>query len=122
VASKGNPGPSSTAFCVQNDQGDLIHAEGKIIGVSNNLVAEIVALRLGLEFCKNKNLFPLVMETDSLASKNMIDGLWNFPWEVALEIRRVQVLKEGLEVAFEHSLRDGNKLADFITLFFFCMY
>ncbi|KAH0761061.1 hypothetical protein KY290_017134 [Solanum tuberosum] len=94
-ASKGNPGSSSAVFYVRNDQSDLINAEGKVIGVSNNLVAEIVALRLGMEFCRNQNLFPLVMETDSLASKNMIDGLWNFPWEMALEIRRIQVLRMG---------------------------
>lgn len=118
-ASKGNLGARSAAFYVRNDQGDLIHAEGKVIGVANNLVVEIVALRLGLEFCRNHNLFPLVMETDSLAAKNMIDGLWNFPWEVALEIRRIQVLNEGLEVAVEHSLREGNKLEDFMASFVF---
>ncbi|WMV08713.1 hypothetical protein MTR67_002098 [Solanum verrucosum] len=28
---KGNPWPSSAAFSVRNDQGDLIHAEGKVL-------------------------------------------------------------------------------------------
>ncbi|KAH0732243.1 hypothetical protein KY289_003431 [Solanum tuberosum] len=69
-ASKSNHGSSFAAFGVRNDQGDLIHAERKVIEVANNLVAEIVALRLGLEFCRNQNLFP----TDSLAATNMIDG------------------------------------------------
>ncbi|KAK4733442.1 hypothetical protein R3W88_007703 [Solanum pinnatisectum] len=43
-ASKGNPGPSSSAFCVRDDQGNLVYVEGKRIGVSNNLKAEIVAM------------------------------------------------------------------------------
>ncbi|WMV12206.1 hypothetical protein MTR67_005591 [Solanum verrucosum] len=55
------------------------------------------------------------METDSLAVKNMVEGAWHIPWEVTMEIRRIQVLKEGLEVAIEHTLREGNKLADFMA-------
>uniref|UniRef100_A0A0V0HEC1 Putative ovule protein n=1 Tax=Solanum chacoense TaxID=4108 RepID=A0A0V0HEC1_SOLCH len=114
-ASKGNPGPSSSAFCIRDGHGNLLHAEGKMIGVSNNLIAEIVAMRLGLEYCKYHNLFPLIMETDSLAVKNMVEGAWHIPWEATMEIRRIQVLKEGLEVAIEHTLREGNKLADFMA-------
>ncbi|KAK4706693.1 hypothetical protein R3W88_033748 [Solanum pinnatisectum] len=38
-ASKGNPGPSSYAFCIIDDQGNLLYAKGKMFGVSNNLIA-----------------------------------------------------------------------------------
>ncbi|KAG5620989.1 hypothetical protein H5410_006207 [Solanum commersonii] len=32
-----------------------------------------------------------------------------------MEVRRIQILKEGLEVAIVHTLREGNKLADFMS-------
>ncbi|XP_049359182.1 uncharacterized protein LOC125823854 [Solanum verrucosum] len=94
-ASKGNPGPSSCAFCIRNDQRDLIYVEGKRIGIANNLVAEVVALRM--------------------AVKNMVDGSWDIPWEVSLEIRRIQELMKGMEVVIEHTFREGNKVADFLA-------
>ncbi|KAH0679086.1 hypothetical protein KY284_020171 [Solanum tuberosum] len=93
--SKGNLGPSSSAFCVRDDQGNLVYVEGKMIGVSNNLKAEIVAMRLGLEYCRIHNLFPLVPEIDSLAVKKMVEGDWHIPWEVSLEINRIRVLNKG---------------------------
>jgi len=45
----------------------------------------------------------------------MVEGDWHIPWEVSLEINRIRVLKEGLNVAIEHTLREGNKLADFMA-------
>ncbi|WMV09707.1 hypothetical protein MTR67_003092 [Solanum verrucosum] len=45
----------------------------------------------------------------------MVEGDWHIPWEVTLEINMIRVLKEGLDVAIEHTLREGNKLADFMA-------
>lgn len=42
--------------------------------MSNILIAEILAIRIGLEYCRNHNLFPLILETDSLAAMNMVEG------------------------------------------------
>ncbi|KAH0711960.1 hypothetical protein KY289_007919 [Solanum tuberosum] len=114
-SSKGNPGPSSSAFCIRDDQGNLVYAEGNMIGLSNNLIAEVVAIRLGLEYCRIHNLLPLILETDSLAAMKMIEGAWHRPWEVTMEVRRIQILKEGLEVAIVHTLREGNKLVNFMA-------
>ncbi|XP_060195246.1 uncharacterized protein LOC132624493 [Lycium barbarum] len=49
-ASRGNSGPSSTAFCVRNHEGDLICAKGRGLPDSTNIVAEAVAIKEGLEF------------------------------------------------------------------------
>lgn len=64
---KGNPGPSSTSFYVRNHIGELIHAKTRRIPDEINLVAEVVSLRLGLEYCIEHNLMPICLETDSLA-------------------------------------------------------
>lgn len=73
----------------------------------------MVALRMGIKYCRVNNLFPLILETDSQVVKNMVDGSWDTPWEVVLEIKRIQVLMKVMEVAIEHTLREGNKVADF---------
>ncbi|WMV47399.1 hypothetical protein MTR67_040784 [Solanum verrucosum] len=45
----------------------------------------------------------------------MVEGVWHKPWEVTMEVRRIQILKDGLEVAIVHTLREGNKLTDFMA-------
>nr|XP_009766248.1 PREDICTED: uncharacterized protein LOC104217646 [Nicotiana sylvestris] len=43
-ASRGNPGPSSYAFCVRDHRGDLVYAKARYIGEATNIVAEAKAL------------------------------------------------------------------------------
>ncbi|KAH0745918.1 hypothetical protein KY285_007575 [Solanum tuberosum] len=105
-SSKGNPGPSSSAFCIRDDQGNLMYAEGNMIGISNNLIAEVVAIRLGLEYCRIHNLLPLILETDSLATMKMIEGAWHRPWEVTMEVRRIQILKEGTYFIYYNNFQE----------------
>ncbi|KAH0725256.1 hypothetical protein KY284_001121 [Solanum tuberosum] len=49
-ASKGNPGPSASAFCIRNDAGEFIFAEAKSLESATSLEVVPVALRSGLEF------------------------------------------------------------------------
>ncbi|KAK6794387.1 hypothetical protein RDI58_007840 [Solanum bulbocastanum] len=51
-ASRGNPGLSSYAFCLRDDKGDIMYAEGKMIETTTNTVAEAKAI---LEACKHCN-------------------------------------------------------------------
>lgn len=37
------------------------------------------------------------------------------PWVISLEIRRIKSLIENVEVEVEHTLREGNKLADYFA-------
>lgn len=85
-AAKGNPGPRSSLFCIRNKEGDLIYAESRRIADSSNLIAEAVALKLGLEYCVEHNLIPLILKTESLALNQMVIGMWEVPWCVAKEI------------------------------------
>ncbi|KAH0729954.1 hypothetical protein KY289_001142 [Solanum tuberosum] len=68
-ASKGNPRPSASAFCIRNDAGEFIFAEAKNLESATSLEAEVVALRSGLEFCILNNLLPVILETDSFTIK-----------------------------------------------------
>lgn len=120
-ASKGNPGLSSCAFCIRNDIGNLGYAEGVRIVDTNNLMAEVMALRMGLEHCKRNNLLPVILETDPLALKNILYGIWDTLWNIALEIRIVHHMIKDVDVVVENIFREGNKVADFIAnkVFFF---
>ncbi|KAH0693357.1 hypothetical protein KY285_020454 [Solanum tuberosum] len=45
--SRGNPGPSSTAFCIRDSKGDFVVAKGVRIQDTTNLVVEARAIREG---------------------------------------------------------------------------
>lgn len=48
-ASKGNPEPSSRAFCTSNDVLSLFYAEGRRLVDDSNLLDEILALNMDLK-------------------------------------------------------------------------
>lgn len=52
-AAKGNPDPSSGAFFVRNEEGNLVYVEARWFEDNYNLVAEILAVRHGLEYSLN---------------------------------------------------------------------
>ncbi|KAH0635770.1 hypothetical protein KY289_035685 [Solanum tuberosum] len=104
-ASKGNPGLSSRPFCIRNREENLIYAEIRRLFDGSNLVAEVVALRLGLEFCVQHNLLPVILEIESLSLKNILDGIWEIPWVIVMEIERIKILMKDKESIVEHILR-----------------
>lgn len=57
-AFKGNSRPSSGAFCMRNGEGNFVYSEVRRLFDGSNLVAEVVALRLGLEHCVEHNFLP----------------------------------------------------------------
>ncbi|XP_059315633.1 uncharacterized protein LOC132066321 [Lycium ferocissimum] len=114
-ASKGNHGPSSYGFFVRDWQGNLIYAECKELGINSNVFAEARAMMKGLLHCVTQELHPLILETDSLLIKNVVDGVWEIPWCVITEVERIRKMKAEFNVIIQHVYREGNTLADFLT-------
>ncbi|XP_075103611.1 uncharacterized protein LOC142178181 [Nicotiana tabacum] len=85
-ASRGNHVPSSYGFCVRDHAGDLVSAKAKEIGETTNIVSEAHANVKGLAYCVEKQLHPLIMETDSLVMWKIIDGKWETPWCIGAEV------------------------------------
>ncbi|KAH0679931.1 hypothetical protein KY284_021016 [Solanum tuberosum] len=81
-ASRGNPGPSSAAFCIRNLRGEIIVAKGFLLPNTTNMVAEARAIREGLMYFRDKKLNYIVIETDSLAMVQILEGKWETPWNV----------------------------------------
>lgn len=115
-AFRGNPSPSSSVFCIRNEEGVFLYAESIRLEDGTNLVAETIALRLGLEYSLNQRFCPLILETDSMSLKKILDGEWEVPWSISMDIRRIKALRTKAHViVVVHTLGEGNKLADFFA-------
>ncbi|XP_060210738.1 uncharacterized protein LOC132637701 [Lycium barbarum] len=83
-ASKGNPGPSSSAYCVRDSVREFIHASVRRIADTHCLVAEAKAMYNGIVYYVNIHLMPLYVETDSLTPVKIVEGEWEVPWYTGL--------------------------------------
>lgn len=81
-ASKEKPCPSSTQFCIRNNVGSFIHARANRIPNTTNIYAETMTFGDGLNLCISNNLVSVVMETDSLTLKKVLEGEWEIPWNI----------------------------------------
>ncbi|MCD9643017.1 hypothetical protein HAX54_030120, partial [Datura stramonium] len=86
-ASGGNPDPSAAVFCIRNKEGDLLVEKGVEIGETTNLVAEARAIKESLNFCRENQLSNIIIETDSLAMVNIIEGKWEVVVLMSYEIQ-----------------------------------
>lgn len=114
-ASKGNPGPSSAAFCIRDHDGNLIVAKGFKLPDTTNMVAEAIAIRESLIYCSEHGIEHVILETDSLSMVHILEGEWDVPWSVALEVNDIRRLRGVVSARVKHSFREGNTLADFFT-------
>lgn len=46
---------------------------------------------------------------------NIINGDWEIPWTVSKEVKTINRIRNGLSVRVQHSLREGNTLANFFA-------
>nr|XP_009615502.1 uncharacterized protein LOC104108225 [Nicotiana tomentosiformis] len=112
---RGNPGPSSYDFCVRNYTEDVVCAMEEEIGISTNIVAEARAIVEGLLYCVQRQLHPLIIETNSLVMKKIIEGEWEIHWNIGKEVKKIKEIKENYNVIFQHVLRKGNTVSDFLA-------
>ncbi|KAH0661216.1 hypothetical protein KY284_026147 [Solanum tuberosum] len=78
----------------RDNNDDLVGAKGVKIPDTTNLTAEVVAIREDLIYCCEKNYTHIIVETDSLAIVHMLNGVWDTPWNVALEISSINRMRE----------------------------
>ncbi|KAK4716576.1 hypothetical protein R3W88_014914 [Solanum pinnatisectum] len=78
-AFRGNPGPRAAAFCVRNYEGDLVGAKGVKLAESTSLVAEAMTIKEELQYCWENNYLNIILESDSLAMVQILNGVWEIP-------------------------------------------
>nr|XP_016508420.1 PREDICTED: uncharacterized protein LOC107826004 [Nicotiana tabacum] len=101
-ASRDNPSPSATGFCVRDSVGDLVYARAQQLEETTNIVVEAKAIRDGLHYYMEHDLHPLILETDSPGIKKIIEGEWDPPWCIMAEVNRIKQMKEEFNVIFQH--------------------
>ncbi|KAH0655677.1 hypothetical protein KY285_030559 [Solanum tuberosum] len=116
-ASKRNSRRSSWGFCVRNNKGDIIQAQAKEIDkpLSTNTQAETTALLNALNYIKTTQLDKVIIETDSLVLKNIVERVWKVPWKVVNILEEIWKLMQGKTLIISHNFREGNKLADYLA-------
>ncbi|KAH0700980.1 hypothetical protein KY284_015195 [Solanum tuberosum] len=114
-ACRGNPGQSAYGFCIRDECGNLLYAQGEDIGLRTNTEAEIIAILEALRYCKRVGLEGFWLESDSLSIVNCLRNSWKVPWERVEQVEECRVLMEITKVRIQHTLREGNNLADFIA-------
>ncbi len=114
--SRGNPGPSASAFVIRNNHGSVIESDGEYIGITTNSMAEYTAVSLALKAVKNITdcNANLIFKIDSLMVVNQLNGIYKVKnrelWPINQEIR--ELVKNFSSVRFNHIPREENIAAD----------
>ncbi|XP_070002801.1 uncharacterized protein [Nicotiana sylvestris] len=114
-ACRGNPGRSSIGFCIKDEVGDLIYAEGREISEGTNNVSKAVAIAEALKVCKSLNYFQIWLQTDSMLLKNIIEESWKPHWYITEHVEEILRLKEQSIIKVTHIFREGNTLVDHLA-------
>ncbi|XP_074559236.1 uncharacterized protein LOC141815220 [Curcuma longa] len=112
--SKGNPGLASYGFVIRDHNGQVLKARHGIIGVASNVIAELVAIRKGLELCVVQNYFPLWLESDSMTALYIIAAT-TCNWELRKLVLKIKKIINVYYVRCTHIYREANKAADYLA-------
>ncbi|KAH0680863.1 hypothetical protein KY284_021948 [Solanum tuberosum] len=63
-----------------------------------NPVAEAKAISEGLQYCLENHYSNIIIETDSLAMVNIINGDWKIPWSVSIEVGSIHRIRDLISV------------------------
>ncbi len=114
--SRGNPGPSASAFVIYDESGKLLESGGAYIGITTNNQAEYMAVELALkaaqQFATQNDT--ILFNIDSLLVVNQLNGLYKVKnrelWPMNQQIR--ELMKHFAHVQFRHIPREENAAAD----------
>lgn len=111
---------SSKAFSVRNSNGDLVYTETESVMLCSALEADVRAFKEGLQYCVSHNLLPLIMETESLILKKVIEEKWEIPWVISVDIRCIKNKLKNKDVVVNQIFRAGNSVANCLANHVFC--
>lgn len=117
-ASRGNPGPASYGFVVEDGMGNILHKEGRIIGITTNNVAEYTAVLEALKHVKKyasgKGQLQITLFVDSKLVAEQLSGRFKVKAKHLKPItEQIKILALELGgIIFSHVPRHKNILAD----------
>ncbi|MDQ3065329.1 MAG: 4a-hydroxytetrahydrobiopterin dehydratase [bacterium] len=112
--SRGNPGPSAGGFVLLDMSDQILHENGKYIGITTNNQAEYHSLKGGLEAALRMGAKTVHVYMDSMLVVNQMKGLYKVKnrdlWPIYEAIKKNVTNFDN--VTFTHVPREFNKLAD----------
>lgn len=118
--SRGNPGPAAYGFYITDYTGKKIHAEGKIIGVTTNNVAEYTAVIESLSWVlRNKELVAPLKKINIFMDSRLVvmQALGKFRiknpnlFSLLTQLRKKESELD-CEITYTHVPREQNRNAD----------
>jgi probable phosphoglycerate mutase len=111
---RGNPGPAAYGFVLEADDGTVLAAEGRAIGVATNNVAEYRALLAGLEKALELQVPEVEVVSDSELLVKQMRGEYRVKNEAlrALSLDAARLARELGKVSYRAVRREHNELAD----------
>jgi ribonuclease HI len=111
---RGNPGPAAYGYVLETDDGTVLAAEGKAIGVATNNVAEYSGLIAGLEKAVELAVPEVEVFSDSELMVKQMRGEYRVKNEAlkTLFLEASRLARQLGKVRYSHVVREHNKLAD----------
>lgn len=111
-ACKGNPGPMGIGVMIQNDDTEILAQFSKHLGHGTNNIAELTAIKLGLEKAKELGLKDVIVCTDSQYSIGVLSLNWKAKanQQLIMDIKKL-ILTTGL-VKFQHVKGHSNNICN----------
>jgi probable phosphoglycerate mutase len=111
---RGNPGPAAYGFVLETEDGTVLAAEGEVIGVATNNVAEYRALVAGLERAAELGVDEVEVVSDSELLVKQMRGEYKVKNEAlrSLSLEAGRLARKVGRVTYTAVRREHNELAD----------
>ncbi|KAI3463725.1 hypothetical protein Pfo_020388 [Paulownia fortunei] len=115
-ASRGNPGEAGIGV-LRDSQGRFIFAYYKYIGIASNVCAELHAIYIGLEYCKENGFKKIMVETDAQVALQILSSHESCNWQFQHIKTKIRNIQNELEIQMMHIFCEGNQPADWCANF-----
>ena len=111
---RGNPGPAAYGFVLETEDGTVLAAEGRAIGVATNNVAEYSGLVAGLRKALELHVSEIEVVSDSELLVKQMRGEYRVKNDAlrALFVEASGLARNLQSVEYRHVKRAQNELAD----------
>jgi len=117
-ASRGNPGPAASAFCVYENK-SLLHEEGRVWGITTNNVAEYKAVVMAYEWLLSFLANNRVSKIEFIFDSELVTKQLNGEYKIKSPLLRPLVLyikqmenNIDASIIYSHVKREHNTRAD----------
>lgn len=113
---KGTPGCSGVGGIARNHDKEFVGIFSLDIGHAWAYEAEVRAILMALNFCKQFSLQPVIIESDSLLAVGWVSCKSNRPIKMLPDLKRIDILCNEIDcLGVCHVYREANDLADHLA-------